>query len=352
MIGGELVGAAASIKELKELIQILDEDLPAEIIDIIEDELILRESKMLHFTNGLLKEFHDFTNLEDLQLEATLFKSKSFDFKDNTIDWDDVLTILDLSGNLEPFLSDLVNTVAYKVIPIFEFDCTAAIATVKGRTHFKITKNSPESAKVVDLSKNIVLLAEFISTFIFPGDIGPTDTFIDIWSEQLSKLVRRLSSKTKAPLSEVEVESIKKLEVGLMTLDLLSPEYFPLTNPEIHQHQKMLTQRIDLLLQTKKVLLSGDPNLVQVSEGTCRGGFFSTGKKLNVDFKDFKAGKEGVDRNFCLSEFSISNQTQILSDIMFSLLDSLSPNGQENQSVLSTIRDMFYIYRAIDSICF
>ena len=349
------MGAAASIKELKTLVDGSQSfvNLPNEIKDIVDDEFIKREAKMQYFTTGLLSEFCDFSNERDLQMETTLFKSKLLDLKENTIDWDDMLTILDLTDNLDSFLMNLANMIGLKVIPMLGSNCKVSLFKLKARTHLQIAENVNDLTDVQLLSQNITTLAEFITSIVFPGDIGPSDTFVDMWSEKISSLVRQSGLGKKSALSDTDMECIKELEVKLMTLDLLSPAFFPLINNEIHHNQKMLTQRIDLLLQVKEVLCNSDPNLVVVSEGTCRGGFFSkSGEKMKLDFNNIKAGKESIDKEFCLSEFSISNQAQILSDVIFSLLENLVAGENDNHSILSTVRDIFIVFRAVNSIYF
>ena len=350
LTSAELVGAAASVKELRTLVFTLDEfDIPVEIRDLIDDELIKRESKMKFYGHELLSQFCDFSDESDIQVETTLYKSKTLDLKDNSIDWDDMLTILDMTGTLEQFYVDLTNVFSIKILPMLSFDCQVKIHKVKGRSHLKTTKFSNEFAQMKTVADNITAVAEFICSVMFPREIRPSDKFVDAWSRQLSHLVRNHAVKSKRTLCDSDMECIRQLEISLMTFDLLSPEFFPLNNLEIQQNQKIVTQRMDLLIQVNKLMNSNDPNLVKVSEGTCRGGFFGhSGLKVNAA-GDFKTGKEGLDRAFCLSECMISNQVHTLSDIIFSLMESLAVESMEIQSILLTVRDFISLFRAANS---
>jgi hypothetical protein len=131
-------------------------------------------------------------------------------------------------------------------------------------------------------------------------------------------------------------------------LDLLAPAYFPLLDADKFESHKMHNQRVEFLMCAKSLLQSSDPSLIEISDGTIRGGILALLGRSGVDdVKPAKSGKEGVDEAFCLSKFMVSNQVYNLSEEIYRRMETLKSRDQNNQHIIWSVRDCICIFRAI-----
>jgi hypothetical protein len=64
-----------------------------------------------------------------------------------------------------------------------------------------------------------------------------------------------------------------------------------------------------------------------------------------------KPGQEGIDRDFCMPEFHVSNRTQTLMDYVYGTLDQFKPSANHlNSDLLITARNLIDLHRAYHTV--
>jgi hypothetical protein len=189
-------------------------------LELLEDEVLLRQAKILSITDELFRDFYNFDNFKDLRVTQSIIKSASYDLKENSIDLDDYLTILELTGRYDKFVKNLLDIVEKLVLPfLFSNNCSASMTRVKGQIQFKIakTENVDELVSMGNIASNVGLFAEFLAGVVFTSNHRPTDQFVETWSENISKAIRKLVVGAKRKLDESDTEIVQSFEAALMT---------------------------------------------------------------------------------------------------------------------------------------
>jgi hypothetical protein len=261
-----------------------------------------------------------------------------------SIDLDDYLAALDAFDNYWPTFSAILERIQHFILETLCYPCNLSVKKVQGTSVF-IANSSKELFSLRNILSQISQFAVFISKSMFTEENQPCDLFLEKWSQLICQALFHLSKNASFSSPENQ-ELVKALELELIQIDMLAPSHFPLLKLEEFQDQICRTQREEILFNVKCVLDSSDRNTSEINDGLARGGL-STLLGKNYTQGDFsKSGQEGIDREFCLSEFHVSNRTQTLMDYVYGTLDQFKATSKHpNYDLLITARNIIDLQR-------
>ena len=262
----EFVGAAASCRELKTLIDrisMLDVNhqmMPEEIYQLVEDQYLIRYSRIMHLTEALEREFFQFNN-DEIIVKHRVLQIKSIRFHDTPIELDDFHSIIDVLS-----LQDIFNS------RLIRFMFQSNYWNPSGSCLFEITKTlSSISLKKIQIAvptditeANAVAaslreMAYFISYSIFTSSHRPNANFLGNWMtfiQQYNDILLGCSENV-----------LKLLESCLVETDLVCDSI----NMTVFSSNPLTEQHLDYLAAVKEIIASKDYNSTCVIEGTERG---------------------------------------------------------------------------------
>jgi hypothetical protein len=255
----ELVGAAASSRETKGLIDSLEvytTRIPEEIIVVIEEQFLTRAAKIHRLALQLKQEFLLISS-DELKVKTRVMQLKGCRFHDNPVTVDDLWSILDSLDLKEETLSFILFIIESDWIPkLVEADLIIT-------SHSSFTNLQRGSQNTLELAVNMIELCKFISNHIFSSSHRPTEDF----SNSLIRKFRSLLDKNVALVKEDQIPDLENLLFELEFVD----ETFTGFREIFNGMHSLLERRVSTLIDVKEILESGDFNTVQVSDGLERG---------------------------------------------------------------------------------
>lgn len=327
----ELIGAAASCRELKSLIERLEDisssseennlTMPDEVYQILEEQYILRSSCILKLAAALEKEFFSF-NMEKISIKSRVLQVKNNRFHDTPVELHDFLSMLDVLNMSTSFNAKLARILFIDWNPshcLFQLTRSSQSCTLS-----KTIVASRDATEADVTAANLQALAIFITTCIFPVPYSPNEHFMSSWSQFVLKKRDILMGCS---------------ELALQTLNTVLTDTGMINNLEyVFRLNTVQERRLDLLQAVKEILSSKDFNCVSVCEGTERVGIAKLLAKGSL--------KISIDPVFQLGPLNITQKTERLIDLIYSTLAELSLTCYtENIELIQMARDALDLYR-------
>ena len=189
----EFVGIAATARELGEVHKLLLKvDLPYEIRSLIQEQLLIRQSKATAIMNGFKTQFF----VESSTEIKVFFKINSLHqrFLESPLDFEDFLVSLESLGTIDDFLGEVCNKIIKTWVPKL---ADAVLATCKKTgTYYGFiidpsTKNEDCLQKNTRIVQNFTELAKFVSCTLFKQCVPP-DLFLKNWSAAIAKSLENI----------------------------------------------------------------------------------------------------------------------------------------------------------------
>ncbi|KAJ3302553.1 Centromere/kinetochore protein zw10 [Kappamyces sp. JEL0829] len=354
MDGMELVGAAASARELKTLLEsieerLVDHPIPEEISRILEEQYLCRLAKIQKIARDLEAEFYAASH-HDCRIKTRVMQLNSVRFPDNPVELDDLWSILEALDLSKSLTAKLLHSVQTVWIPhVHEGD--VAISNASNHSVLQLSERSDQ-----DIATRLTELSRFISNNIFTATHRPTDDLLSQIEADFYLVLEKHSLK----LTESQVLALEQAMASLgrtrvsVIVDMVSESFAGFLDIFGGRHA-LRERRTNTLFAVKQILESGDANTVPVSDGTERGGLSAlTGRKMatgTADAVNSKEGQESTSDKFLLPTMHVSAKIQSIVEIVYSTMNEMCmPANMENAELWSIAKASLDLVRLQEQI--
>lgn len=223
---------------------------------------ILNQLKMYHFESE-----------NEIKVATRIDSLVGRDMHENSVTLEEFLIGLEITMRFDDFVDfDLSPHLIDRWIPKIFSGCTI---NVKPWQNLMILERIPDAEPCLNrVIESLIEYSKFVSNHAFTPEKRPTEAFVDKWSELISESLKILFLNGKKQLSDIEIDAVKKLEVALMTQDMLSPQYFPLIDTVAFDQEVVKSRKLEILATARDIIESSDTNTCEVNQGTIRGNYF------------------------------------------------------------------------------
>jgi hypothetical protein len=243
-------------------------EIPEEIHDLIQDQYLERAAKIKSIIEEIGNEFYNFTN-DEIKVAFRVSQIPSRHLHENSMNPEDYLSALEVLGEYECFIRQLTPKMVDGWIPKI-FNSDVSIKNAQGFSILSFNRLEKEM-NLSDVVDSFIKFADYVSNSIFTPEKRPTDDFVDKWSASISNHLQQIFVLNGKELTKENIEDVKRLEIALMTLDMLSPQFFPLVDAVVYEEKRIRSQKQEILATAKEILESNDSNTCEINQGTIRG---------------------------------------------------------------------------------
>jgi centromere/kinetochore protein ZW10 len=361
-------GLTCEMDLLEQLADMLDVTCDRVIFDMLKGEFLAKKARLKHRLDQLfcatittVKKNHQAEISVSFRILSTHVKK----YVENPVALNDVLCCMFMMDMLESKVRDLSKVLLANFVDPILADPKVELHVTKTKLHATLKLHfAPAGKKTVDLKsvwENLIQLGHFISTCMLPGE-APSDLgkpYVSVlanvwWNDLWQRLLQHL--KPLIPDDRLQLDSfygthgqdLIDLNSKLQTLGLI-PQHPAELSDFVMGIEKIFVkkQRNELLLAARDVLVTDDPNTVEVTHATERSGLANVGKDKGEKEKEGKGSAVGLE-SFQLPTMHVSERVRTVVEMAYQTLqEAVKQQGQGSIELYYCARDLFDLTRAV-----
>jgi len=358
---------------LEQLADMLGVTCDKVIFDMLKGEFLAKKARLKHRLDQLfctaittIKKNHQ----SEISVSFRILSTHAKKYVENPVALEDVLCGMYMMDLLEPKLRDLSRVLMTNFVDVILADAKAELNVTRTKLHATLKLHSSAlGKKTQDLQsvwKNLVQFAQFISTCMLPGEAqsvsGHPVPYVSVlanvwWPEMWQKLlqcIKPIVPDDKQQLGnfyDAHGHDLVELNTQLQSLGVIPRHATELSDFVMNVEKTFVKkQRNELLFAARDVLVADDPNTVEVTHATERGGLTSVDGKEGKDAKGKEDGKGtsvGLEA-FHLPTMHVSERVRTVVEMAYQTLqEAVKQQEQDAIELFYCTRDLFDLTRAV-----